>query len=228
MQPAEVGLDYSKIASDAIAKLGTTVVQNIFTYFGKKYRELKARTEIMYRTAFQEYLQKAYDTYSKSKTLIYRAEAEYLYNFFECMDVLFKQAHISTCNINNLLEINHMLIISGSGGMGKSTLMKHLLLNTIHDTSLIPIFIELRSLNDIEEDIINYIYYSMTILGFGIDREFFIDSLQTGSYIFLFDGLDEIKEEKLRKVVKAIQDFSNQYRGNYFIVSTRPIRNCDT
>lgn len=227
MPTSDTSIDYNKIFGDAIATLSVKVVEKIFGALGKKYKEAKAKIGMYYQVAYQNYLQNVFEAYSKSKTLIYRYEAEPLYDFFESMDVRLLNRRISTESINNLFEINQKLIISGSGGMGKSTLMRHLLLNSIRETSYIPIFVELRSLNDTDNDIIAFIYRSMTIHGFSIDYDFFVDSLNTGSYIFLFDGLDEVTEDKLRIIVNAIQDFSNKYRDNRFIVSTRPMWNCD-
>ena len=43
--------------------------------------------------------------------------------------------------------LGNKIIVTGTGGIGKSILFKHLFLNTIEETGLIPVLIELRSFN---------------------------------------------------------------------------------
>lgn len=80
---------------------------------------------------------------------------KYLYSFYECVGVDYNNKNVSTENINNLLKISNKLIITGTGGVGKTTLMKHLYLNSISETNYIPVFIELRDFNNIDSEEIN-------------------------------------------------------------------------
>lgn len=51
-------------------------------------------------------------------------------------------------NVNSILDKSNFVIIQGTGGIGKSTLMKHLFINELEKKDLIPIFIELKDMND--------------------------------------------------------------------------------
>lgn len=46
---------------------------------------------------------------------------------------------INTDKITNLFELGNKIIVTGTGGVGKSILFKHLFLNTIEETGLIPV-----------------------------------------------------------------------------------------
>ncbi len=134
---------------------------------------------------FTKYLKNSYEKYSKVKTILYRTEPKELYNFFE-FPMLSKEngKKIDSSDVNNLLDISNFLIIQGIGGIGKSTFMKHLFINELRKEDLIPIFIELRDINDISTDynISDFIFDRLNILGSGINREYMEYALKSGCF----------------------------------------------
>ena len=62
--------------------------------------------------------------------------------------VKYKNKKISTTIVDNLMKISNNIIIIGSGGTGKSMIMRHLFLNTYHRGEYIPVLIELRKIGD--------------------------------------------------------------------------------
>ena len=54
-----------------------------------------------------------------------------------------------------------------------------------------------------------------------LNQEQFEYSLRAGKYLFLFDGLDEVKEELRGEVEQLIQELSKKYPDNSYIVSSR-------
>lgn len=85
---------------------------------------------------------------------------------------------------NNVLEIGNKIIVTGTGGSGKSVMMKHFFLNILETTHYVPVLIELRGLNEYDEKGINleeYIYEVMGTLKFKIERKYFEYSLETGA-----------------------------------------------
>ena len=87
---------------------------------------------------FCEYVSNSYKKYSKIKTVLYRTEPKYIYNFFEFPNLVKRQSEvINSKDIDNLLQISHCLIVQGTGGIGKSTFMKHLFINELSKQDLI-------------------------------------------------------------------------------------------
>ncbi len=175
--------------------------------------------------AFIKYLEKSYEKYSKIKTILYRTEPKYIYNFFEYPNVIKKKNEIiNSKDINSLLEVSHFLIVQGSGGIGKSTFMKHLFIDELSKKDLIPIFIELKDLNDInsEYEISDFVYQKLYNLGCSFDKKYMEYALQAGCFLFLLDGYDEIIAEKKNDFFKKITDFTDRYTDNYYIISSRP------
>lgn len=174
--------------------------------------------------AFRKYTEKSYTKYSKVKTILYRTEPKYIYDFFEPPILKLNQVKfIKTENINDVLEISHFLIIQGIGGIGKSMLMKHLFLNELVHNDLVPIFFELKEINTITnwklEDIIQH---KLEILGYNLKKKYLDYALQSGCFLFLLDGCDEIISEKKSRFLQELEEFCDKYEKNYYVISSRP------
>ena len=144
------------------------------------------------------------------------------------MGVQYKNTIIDTSNVTNLLKISNKLIITGTGGIGKSILLKHLFLNTIENTEYIPVLIELRKFNNIEPkdiSLYNAIYQKLSDNGFKLEDEYYSYSLSEGGYVILLDGFDEVNREKVGKVSEEIKNFTGKYNDNRFVISSRPSDN---
>lgn len=132
---------------------------------------------------------------------------------------------IGTENINDLLKIGNKLIVTGTGGVGKSILFKHLFLNTVSETEFIPVLIELRSFNicDLKDiSIYSAIYKSLCDNGFDLSEEYFEFSMKEGGYIIFFDGYDEVNRDKSEKITSEIKALSEKYENNKYLLSSRP------
>lgn len=139
-----------------------------------------------------------------------------------------------TGNITQLLEetgsIN--LLIEGTGGAGKSMLMRYLFLKTaddfLHGGKFIPILLALRNISNLpsteisQQAILNLSYASITKFDKRLTAEQFEYSLNSGKHLLLFDGFDEISDSIAREAAEAIQDFCSKYPNNPCIITTRP------
>lgn len=219
-------LDYNKITADVISDLAKTTGKAVLEKISNTCRDAYKKSTVDFGTAFEEYLIKSEETISKAKTILFGQTPHYLYSFFECMNICNNGVVIDTSNVNNILSIGHKIIITGTGGIGKSMLMKHCFLNTISKTQLIPVIIELRGLNEFAKEDISiedYVYDTLSSFGLKLEKDYFKYSLETGCYVILFDGFDEVKNAISEKTTQEIINFSNKYSDNYMIVSSRPL-----
>jgi len=113
------------------------------------------------------------------------------------------------------------ILITDTAGMGKSTLIKFLLLSCIEENKATPILIELRKLSG-EKTILNFLYEEINSLDQKIDQNFILELIKQGDFLFLFDGYDEIRESEKEKVTAQIKDFINKAGNNYFVITSRP------
>lgn len=223
-----VNFDSQKIIADVTTSLITEAIKSGWQRVKKFFKDLDAKDSIYYGNAYSDYLQNTYERNSKIKTLIYRRVPKDLYSFYECVGVQYKNTIIDTSNVTNLLKISNKLIITGTGGIGKSILLKHLFLNTIENTEYIPVLIELRKFNNIEPkdiSLYNAIYQNLFDNGFKLEDEYYSYSLSEGGYVILLDGFDEVNREKVGKVSEEIKNFTGKYNDNRFVISSRPSDN---
>ena len=187
----------------------------------KYFKDCDAEDKIRYGIAYETYLRKTYARNRKIKTIIYRDRSENLYSFYEHINVRYHKQVINTQKIENLIRIGNKLIVSGLGGVGKSTLFKHLFLDTIQNTSYIPVLLEFRNFDN-ELTVEDEIYKSLCDNGFDLEREYFQNSMKDGAYVILLDGYDELSENRVDKISKEIKSLSNKYDKNIYIISSRP------
>ena len=155
-------------AQDVLDKNSDKILGSVTSFVKKAWEKFK----VDFNLAFRTYINQSYDKYSKIKTILYRTEPQFIYDFFE-VPYLQKgrKERFLADDVGNVISHSHFIIIEGTGGIGKSTLMKHLFLDTLRRGELIPIFIELKDLNDIDEDysISDFIFKKLTGLGSTID-----------------------------------------------------------
>jgi len=208
---------FSKSLAEALAKSAS-----------KKVQEGWNKAKVNWGNAFERYLQKAQERNSKMKTLLYRHEPKPLYDFYEFADLRRKGKLVHTRYVGDVLALGHNLIITGSGGMGKTVMLKHFFMDSIFSyehNNHVPVLVELRGLNTQKPenvDVLGAIYATMQQYGFKLARQYFDYSMEKGCYLILLDAFDELKEELRAEVTAQIQEMANRYPENYIILSSRP------
>lgn len=209
------------VLSENCTKLASLVVEKI----KDGVVDWNEKTKVDLGKSFHDYLSFCQKNNSKIKTLLYRNIPKDLYSFYECIGVKCDKKIVETATINNLLEINKRIVITGTGGIGKSVMLKHFFLNTIRETDYVPVLIELRNIEFTTENefsLKDYLYENLLNFKLKLEKKYFEYSLEKGCYIFLFDGYDEVKSIFVKKVMKEIINMSNKYPENFYIVSSRP------
>ena len=183
------------------------------------YNEVKIDLEI----PFQAYLTNSYEKYSKIKTIIYGIEPKRLYDFFEIPFLKKGSDIIKPTTTKILTNLSKFLIIEGSGGIGKSTLMKHLFLSELKLKDYIPIFIELKDFNEEGHlDLEKLLLKKLNQFHNTFQEEYLDYALQSGCFLFLLDGYDELYSENQKEFFKKLNDFCDKYPENHYILSSRP------
>lgn len=189
--------------------------------------------------AIAAYLEKVRDKYDKIYTLINKYEPVPFYSIFVCNDIERKvlvqgmyrnenrSEHIHNASASELSDYSKYIIFTGTGGIGKSMMMRHLLFDAISrytDTGILPIFILLKDFDDAGRPLVDYICENVRNYGTGITKSKMDSLLKSGKCLFLFDGLDELGAKKGDVFGKLLETFIDRYSNNQFIVSSRPSR----
>jgi len=217
-----------EIFNNEIAKQVTSAILNkcfspIISKTTDKFKTLYNEAKIYLEIPFQAYLTNSYEKYSKIKTIIYGIEPKRLYDFFEIPFLRKGSDIIKPTTTRVLTDLSKFLIIEGSGGIGKSTLMKHLFLSELKLEDYIPIFIELKDFNDEEHlDLEKLLLKKLNQFHNTFQEEYLDYALQSGCFLFLLDGYDELYSENQKEFFKKLNDFCDKYPENHYILSSRP------
>lgn len=185
---------------------------------------------------FLSYLSNVRTKYSTIKTLLYNDQPKPFYDFYVCNNITwrkrvdrerppFTKTLIVDANIKKLADISRFIFITGAGGLGKSMMMRHLLINTIDNYEtfkLIPVFIPLKDFDDTSGKLFEYIYSKIADFGGEITKEDFNSALLMGRCLLLFDGLDEIGMNNIGFFERELGPFTDKYSENYYVISSRP------
>lgn len=215
------------VASKAGENIGNRAVNWVINKLNEQY----GKTLVLTGSIYERYLDNAYQRYNQVKTLVTGIAPRPIIgsnSIYISVGVEYKAKEFSTDTVEKLLSISRNLLICGTGGAGKSMLMRYLFLNTVNRGEHIPVFLELRRINEkltTENAFMDLIYKCMQDFDTELPHEQFEYSLRLGKYIFFLDGFDEIKSVFAENAAEAIQKFAAKYPENAYIMTSRPDRN---
>lgn len=120
------------------------------------------------------------------------------------------------------------LMILGKPGAGKTTFLKHIAIQCIggeFQAKRVPIFVTLKDFSETanQPTLLKYIRQQFSAWG-DVERlhaPSLDEVINHGRALVLLDGLDEVREEDNRRVLKEIRELSAQFRDNQFVVTCR-------
>ncbi|MBD2716279.1 NACHT domain-containing protein [Microvirga sp. STR05] len=184
-------------------------VRSIVNSFVDK-RELQSQLE--------KYVQEQYVRNKSIKNSLFRNEPVEFYRSYVPLTIQNKSLGIMSDSLLSVLKKFNQIIIIGNAGSGKTTLLRHLVLECIKENDSIPVSVNLRSYNALENTFENYVsklvseqYYKEVKLMFGHRK-----------FTFVMDGFDEIRYDNDELFIGQIQDFINKYNQEKFVITSRP------
>lgn len=138
-------MDEGKFVADFIAKN----IENILSIAKNVYTSVDEKVKISLKKAYTNYLLNTRKKYSKSKSFFIRNQSVDLYSYYIPTGIRCDKQENLLPSFKNCLEYSNRIVITGTGGSGKTVLIKHLFLDCIKDKRFAPILIELRDLNNV-------------------------------------------------------------------------------
>lgn len=195
----------------------------IFNGLKKLTKDANNKIQVSFNLCFSEYLERNYERYSKTKTLLYREMPVNIKDFYVRTDLRINSKHIDENTFIDEIENNKRIIVLGNAGSGKSTFCKSLFVELIEKpVGIFPIFIELRHLNSSpDKSIYNFILNSMISINPSFNKEQLEYAFKLGKILVVLDGFDEVNSEDREEVEKEILYLSNNYHGVRMLISSR-------
>ncbi|MGC3787526.1 NACHT domain-containing protein [Priestia aryabhattai] len=217
----------------AITVASTVVVEPIKhimnTWLKPKLEEIKKKKEIDEKLEkytfeiFLEYLNRTYSDQNNINIIALGLQQVTLESTYIPLTInsVERKEKITLDSYNETFAAKYKkIVIEDTAGMGKSTLMKKLFISAIQQNVGIPIFIELRHLTK-ENDILDTILENINPLQGTHDKEFILEVINRGDFIFFFDGYDEIPFQHKEHVTRHIKRFISKASNNIFFLTSR-------
>ena len=230
-----IGIDGSTVTRDIKVKCGKYIEPAVHVnYAGEPAPEVLERFVMPDVTT---YLRTVEEKYSKMKTLLYNEQPKPFYSFYVCNRIQYKSTEEWTgkhaekasilidANVEKIKEISLFSIIIGTGGLGKSMMMRHLMLDAItnfNEQKRFPVFIPLKDFNETTTSLFEYTYSRITVFDCNLTKEKFEEMLANGSCMLLLDGLDEIGANAVERFERELEAFTDKYAENMYVLSSRP------
>lgn len=220
---ATIAAPFSKIVLD-------TFLVPKFEEFRKKWTRDQDIIDYAFEDKFLDYLVDTYEKNGVLNTVAFKKKKVLLNDVYipltlRCEDRIDNSKKIEEKQIidfdSSIFTKSNKILITDTAGMGKSTLSKKMLISAIEKNVGVPILIELRRLSK-EKDIVDEILEQLNPINDKVNRQFILDLIKRGDFIFFFDGFDEISLTDRTNVTTQIQNFIAKAKKNKFILTSRP------
>lgn len=215
------------------SNLSPDLIRLIFDYLERALPTIKhisskatkgSKTQIALRArkTYKSYLENSAERYGKAKTFFTRGEPLDLYDFYVPLGVKLGKKNLSKVNFSDITNLSSRSVVIGSGGSGKSMLMRHLFLSSLQSGDKVPILVELRKVNSEKGTVIDLINSSLISMGFDLGEDYVDKALKEGHFSIFLDGYDEVEHSLRKNISKEIVKISSKYKSCVFILSSRP------
>ncbi|QHG19123.1 NACHT domain-containing NTPase [Nostoc sp. ATCC 53789] len=134
-----------------------------------------------------------------------------------------KQKRVSGLEV---VQRHSKLMVLGKPGAGKTTFLKYLAMQCIEgrfQANRVPLFITLKDFAEAAKkpDILKFIVQLLSSCGVTHASTAVEKLLKQGKAFILLDGLDEVREEDTKRVLRQIREFSDLFHTNQFVITCR-------
>jgi hypothetical protein len=212
------GLTAATIVGRALAP---RIVDNVAKALRLKSHEVRAR----FISTFENHVESTRSKCSKVRTILTGDNEVNIKSIYTNIYLNSEENRIRDDDFLNFILSNSInAVVSGTGGAGKTMLMKYLSLLAIEEISnKIPLFIELRNLPDhIPANFNQNVFEQVTDEAHKDNYDIFRQGLINGTFIIFFDGLYEVTSEKRGQIFNSINRYRRDFPNSRVVLSTRP------
>ncbi|WP_210559052.1 MULTISPECIES: NACHT domain-containing protein [unclassified Pseudomonas] len=198
--------------------------QPLFTAAKTLSKNLTDKFKVRLDMCLTEYIKTNYFRYSRTKTLLYRGAPVNLRDFYVRTDLSTDAGIVSEDQFIGHVEKNQRIVITGTAGSGKSTFCRSVFVELVEKPQgIFPVFVELRNLNtEVDCSLLAYVLKMLQEFEVEFTKGQLDDLLRLGKVLLIFDGFDEINNEKRDVYEAELTALSNKYRKIMMLVSSRP------
>lgn len=201
-----------------------SAASSIVKTLARSAKRVGANLVDQFRTNYSDYFSNTINRVQFIRTIISRQDSVDLFSLYTTSFVNIRKRQISDTSLLARIEKLESFVVLGSGGAGKSMLMRWLFLSLVESASgRIPVLFELRVLNSSTPiDLTAEIHKTITSSGGSLAFPIFLKILESGGYILLLDGFDELSQDLRSTIERQIIDLNRSMPNVPIVISSRP------
>lgn len=192
------------------------------SYLTNKSNRLSVDPEEI-KTNLKPNLSAAFEKCTRIKTILSDEIVDFL-KIYSDQNFSCDEKAMDQYDVIEIVRKNSSIVITGTGGGGKSMFMRYLWLSYFEDPQgKIPFFLELRQLNRLTHSSIeDLLYHSIIQSGSKIAQSNFEKALHSGHFILFLDGFDEVNFDKRQAIEELIIRLKDNHPRLNIVVTSRP------
>lgn len=211
-------MDEGKFAAEFVSKN----FEKLWAIAKDAYGNVDEALRVKIKAAYNDYLTAAGDKYSRSKSFFIRDRAVDLYDYYVPIGISCSNLEIGEPSFLACFSVSSRMVITGTGGSGKSVLMRHLFLDCLASKAFAPVLIELRDLNSESISLMDCISKTLENFKFNVSGSYIARAFKAGHFCLFLDGFDEVNHDIRKKIIKEIVQFGHKYPDCPVVISSRP------
>lgn len=186
---------------------------------GKDYQKFATK----YNFALKDYLYAKSVNLSKVKMAFFSSQVVELDEIYVAQNLKWKNEVFTQEDFFDVLLHSKKMVVSATAGSGKSCFLKSMFINAIrNEQKLLPLFLELRKVNETGESIFQTLRTDIAIYNKKFDEENLDYLLDRDGTIVFLDGFDEVNYDLKDSYLKEINSLADRYPNLIILISSRP------
>lgn len=173
--------------------------------------------------SFKKYVRAANTKYEKTKTLLYKDKGVLLSDIYVGTRLMQGADIIDENEFIRSFLLGNRCLISATAGSGKSFFSKWVFQKVLASKESIPLFVELRNLNNTELGIIDYLINDLkSNFKVHLSNDILIELISEGRFSLILDGYDELTNEKTKKINDELKSLEVPFADSAILITSRP------
>lgn len=200
------------------------LVDRTLSALSSSIRHQISRVSVALKRDFEKYVTHVMGRVGTVRTLVSSDQQVPTSSIYISLDYLSGDTRFSDKQIIDLVSSGHRALITGTAGGGKSMLIKYATLSLFQrHKEIIPIYFELRSLNDANKTtLLDALHQSVQSMVPSISIAIFKEMLTSGAFALVLDGFDEVNHDIRSNIGSAIENIAIYYTKLPILITTRP------